>query len=99
MTIIKIFLTTLCTRPPFIKDLNLPSCVNCVHLLDYQRRDSYDYDKKAYRSKTVRLWVFWRNKYDFASTCRIDKPRCGEKGAYYNPIVKKSLNFGNKMDE
>ena len=92
MRTFSVLFSSLCTRPPFIKDLNLPSCVNCVHFLDYQRRDSYDYDKNHDLGGCAKFgtknMVSGEIKYDFASTCRIDKTRCGEKGAYYNPIVK-----------
>lgn len=91
MRVFSVLLSALCTRPPFIKDLNLPSCINCVHFLEYQKSEPYNYAYselgKCSKFGTKNM-ISGEIKYDFASHCRDDKDKCGQKGIYYTPLPK-----------
>lgn len=84
-----ILVSALCTRLPFIRDLNVPSCVNCVNFIEYKRIepcDNYDVNLGTCSKFGSKNMISGEIIYDFASICRIDRNRCGTKGIYYNPL-------------
>ena len=86
-----VLVSTVCTRPQFIKYLNLPSCVNCLHFLEYKKSEPYDtyYCELGRCSKFgIKNMISGEINYDFASTCRTDKERCGTNGIYYIHLPK-----------
>ena len=87
MRIFSLLLSALCTQSPFIKNLNLPSCVNCVHFLKYNNNDepqNIDLGKcSQFGKKDIISGII---TYDYASICRDDKDQCGKNGAEYIPL-------------
>ena len=89
MRIFSLLLSALCTRPPFIKNSNLPSCANCVHFLKYKNGEphniniglEFDLGKcSQFGKKDIISDII---TYDYASHCRDDKDQCDKNGKYY----------------
>jgi hypothetical protein len=80
-------------KNPQIKNSNYPVCFNCAHFIKYQKSDTYDpYNDQEYglckKFGKMNL-VSGQVKHDFASQCRDDDKRCGEKGDLYEDASKK----------
>lgn len=73
-----------------IKNLNTPSCKNCVHFIpSYMNDFTYSLNKcNKFGSKDI---ITDEISYDFASSCRNDENKCGYEGKYF--IQEKNINF------
>jgi hypothetical protein len=81
-------LFTLWPRGPFIKNLNLPSCVNCVHFIQYKGGEQPDLGRcSQFGKKDI---ISGEITYDYASVCRFDKEKCGQTGKYYVEVDHKT---------
>ena len=77
---------------PFIRDVNLPVCVNCLHFIEH--KTNYPYDSvpdnksfgrcKKFGYKDVITGEF---NYDFAYRCRDNREKCGLTGKFFEPKV------------
>jgi hypothetical protein len=96
MRISLFLLSTLWTRVPFIKDSNLPSCINCVHFIKYDQSDKYTNDLGKCSQFGKKNIISGEITYDYASLCRIDRDRCGQTGKYYVllPMSSASIEDG-----
>ena len=66
-----------------IKNINIPSCRNCIHYKpSYSSTDfsaSYNHCNK-FGSKNI---ITNKISYDFADMCRNDENKCGHEGKYF----------------
>lgn len=72
----------------YIKNTNLPVCVNCVHFIE--DTNNYPYDPPPNDSRYGKCKTFGQNnlvtgelEYDYASICRMTDTKCGETGKYF----------------
>ena len=72
----------------FIKYRDLPACINCVHFIEDQ--SNYPYDPPPSDEKYGKCKLFGKQNMvtgtinnEYASLCRIDEEKCGEKGQYF----------------
>ena len=77
-------------KNPLIKNSNYPACFNCAHFIKYQDSNlnndqEYGLCKKFGKMNLVSGQV----KHDYASHCRDDDKKCGEKGDLYEEAPKK----------
>jgi len=84
-------------NPNFIKNMDVPSCVDCVHFIKYETREPYN-------SEFGKCKLFGRKErvsgeiiYDYASICRdkISSDACGPDGKYFEA---KNVNSTNKNE-
>jgi hypothetical protein len=81
------------TSKIFIKNKELPICLNCFHFIEHINNYSYDElpsDKLNGRFKKfgqVDL-VTGLIEYDFVKNCRNDTKKCGELGYEYKDKMK-----------
>jgi hypothetical protein len=73
----------------FIKFKNLPACINCVHFIE--DKTNYPYDPPPNDEKYGKCKLFGKQdmvtgtiNYEFASLCRENEKKCGEKGQYFD---------------
>ena len=74
------------SKNPYIKNLNYPACINCVHFTQNEQLNvDYAKCKKFGRMDLVSGEI----KYDYASLCRNFDDKCGEKGFFYEEKTNK----------
>jgi hypothetical protein len=77
-----------CTK--IIKNINIPSCKNCV----YYKPNIFDSDYTSSFSKCTKFGekniVTDVVQYNFADSCRNDEARCGYEGKYFEE--EKNIN-------
>lgn len=93
MFIMKFLFLTLCKGVPIIKHLNVPTCVNCLHYIEYvQNSPTVNYDTLYAKCRNFgkKNLVSGKINYEYASISRHSENMCGEKGKYYeeNPDKK-----------
>uniref|UniRef100_A0A6C0DRB0 Uncharacterized protein n=1 Tax=viral metagenome TaxID=1070528 RepID=A0A6C0DRB0_9ZZZZ len=68
---------------PIIKNLNVPSCRNCI----YYKPNVYDGDFTSSYTKCEKFGnkniITGEIKYGFADLCRNDESKCGTNGKYF----------------
>lgn len=76
-----------------VKNANYPACFNCAHFIKYQQLDplipSTPYNDQEFglcKNFGEMNLVSGKVKYDYASFCRDDDKKCGEKGALYEEV-------------
>jgi len=71
----------------FVKNEILPSCVNCVHFMEYNENNLFSYIKSN-RCKLFNKKIILTEKieYEYASICRKDNNKCGKYGKYFIPL-------------
>lgn len=71
----------------FIKNVNTPSCVNCVHFIKKETTFETGFDVRFGRCKLFgdKDAVTGEIKYNFASLCRYDDSFCKTNGIYFTP--------------
>ena len=73
----------------FIKNSDLPSCLNCVHFIIPKTKDLDDYDFysrcKKFGKKNL---ITGEIEYDLARNCRKDGEKCGYSGKEYIATAK-----------
>ena len=62
-----------------IKDLNQPSCINCVHFQPTLWNDEYGKCRKFGRKNIITDEI----NYDYSSFARFDYNKCGFNGKYF----------------
>ena len=71
----------------FVKFKNLPACINCVHFIEDQSNYPYDPPPKTEYGKCKLFgkqnMVTGEINNEYASVCRHDEKKCGEKGQYF----------------
>ena len=74
------------SKIPYIKNMNYPACINCVHFTQIERLNpDYAKCKKFGRMDLVTGEI----TYEYASISRRFDDYCGEKGFFYEEKVKK----------
>jgi hypothetical protein len=66
----------------FIKNINIPSCRNCIH---YKPEIYTDFDStlnkcEKFGEKNI---INGEIRLDFADSCRNDETKCGHSGKYF----------------
>ena len=89
MKIISILLTLLCSDK-IIKNIDFPSCRNCIY---YEHKYENNYSNLNKCNKFgVKNIISDEIKYDYADSCRNDESKCGIQGKYFeeetNPNMK-----------
>lgn len=79
-------------KKPFIKDVNLPVCVNCLHFIEHKTNYPYDPlpDNKSFgRCKKFgyKDIITGEFNYDFAYLCRNNEKKCGLSGKEFEPKI------------
>jgi hypothetical protein len=76
------------TISTFIKHRDLPACINCVHFIP--DKTNYPYDPLPNDEKYGKCKLFGKQNVvtgtinnEYASLCRIDEEKCGEKAQYF----------------
>lgn len=74
----------------YIKNINKPACKTCIH---FKPASSTKYDSYISRCQLfgVKDIITDEITYDYASTCRSDDSKCGEKGVHYVKDTKFEL--------
>jgi len=82
--------------PFFIKNANLPSCVNCIHFIEDKTNYPYDQlaDNKYGKCKLFGYKDIITGEIENtqAINCRTDKDQCGNSGNYFEA---KSIQSNN----
>jgi hypothetical protein len=76
----------------FIRNKELPICLNCVHFIEH--KNNYPYDPipsdeqhgKCKKFGEVNL-ITGMIKYDLAKDCRLNANACGKGGVEYKPSL------------
>ena len=75
----------------FIRNKNLPICVNCLHFIEHT--NNYPYDPQPSDKDYGRCKKFGEVNvitglidYDFAKNCRDDNKKCGKTGSEYKDL-------------
>jgi len=94
-------LTSLQCSPSIpIRHLNLPICVSCIHFIEYQKTNDYDFYENDDRGKCGRFGtknlVTGDIRHAFARDCRADNKLCGRTGVYYKGWDEMG---GNRYDD
>ena len=68
----------------FIKNMNAPSCKNCIHFMEYKSI----YDKENLDLSTCKLYgekniISDKIKYEFALICRNNENKCGINAKHF----------------
>jgi hypothetical protein len=83
-SIIKLALST---KIPFIRNTNLPICVNCLHFIEHTNNYPYDEYPNNKQGKCTKFGevdvITGLVEYDFAKHCRDDIKKCGKNGSEY----------------
>jgi len=78
-----LFFISLVNCEQIIRNVNIPSCKNCIHF----RPNILDNDYSSFSSRCQKFGerdlITNKVNYDFANYCRIDENKCGENGKYY----------------
>ncbi len=83
----------LCSGNFFIRNKELPICINCIHFMEHKNNYPYDSlpnDKlygKCNKFGEVNF-ITGSIDYDFAKDCRKDNSKCGKNGSEYNSKIK-----------
>lgn len=88
-------LLALCKLPRFIKNKELPACVDCIHYIDYELQDPYDrYDNRYSKCKNFGEKNIISGQIDnlYTKICRESKDLCGNSGKYF---IKKNDTTNN----
>jgi hypothetical protein len=74
-----------------IKNINLPTCINCIHY----KLNTFDNDFASTLNKCKKFGekdiVTNKITYDYATSCRSDKSKCGNEGKYFEE--EKNINM------
>jgi hypothetical protein len=74
---------------PQIKNSNYPVCFNCAHFIKYQDSNLNNDQEFGLCKKFGKMnFVSGKVKHDYASHCRDDDRKCGEKGFFYEEAPK-----------
>ena len=84
------------TGKVFIKNSDLPICLNCVHFIRPFRpttngRDDYEFYGTCKKFGRMNL-ITGEIEYDFARHCRLDDEKCGLDGTEYTKTPVKGKN-------
>lgn len=75
--------TTTTTAEKTIRNLNIPSCKNCIHY----KAVPYNFDFTSTYNRCEKFGekdiMTDKIKYDFANLCRGDETQCGKEGKYF----------------
>lgn len=79
-----------------LKDAKYPSCMNCVHYIEFTNDYPWD-DIPTNKLKKCGKFsgknkLTGETKNVFISVCREDKNKCGEQGRFFEPNVEKVKN-------
>jgi len=66
-----------------IKNINLPSCKNCVHFQPYNSGFEFTSSLGTCNKFGVKNILTDKIKYDYADACRQDENQCGKEGKYF----------------
>ena len=82
MFFIFIFLSVQVISAKMIQNMNIPSCVNCIH---YKPLFSFDYSSTLskcdyFGKKNIQTDII---SYDYADICRDTEDKCGLEGKYF----------------
>lgn len=83
MKILYFITLVLINSEKIIRNINIPSCRNCIHYLpeNYNKDFSSSFNKcNKFGEKDI---ITNEIRYDFVSNCRKDENKCGEDGKYF----------------
>ena len=90
MKFISILLLSMVPSNKIIKNINYPSCRNCIHY----KPNSYYSDFTSILSKCEKFGekniITDEIKYNFADSCRDNESKCGKEGKYFEE--EKNIN-------
>lgn len=70
-----------------IKFLNAPICIECIHFIEYQKTNDFDFYENDDRGRCARFGtknlVTGDIRHAFARDCRAENKLCGRTGVYY----------------
>jgi hypothetical protein len=71
-------------KAPHITNSNYPVCVKCVHFIPATKAEPYIEPRfgKCKKFGTMSM-ITGEINYDYASLCRNNDNKCGEKGIFY----------------
>lgn len=86
-----LFAATRTSAEKIIKNINIPSCKNCIHY----KPDPYNIDFTTIYNRCEKFGekniVTDKIKYDFANVCRDTELKCGMEGKYFEE--EKNINL------
>jgi hypothetical protein len=84
---VKYLFLALTSNIPHIKNLNYPVCAKCVHYDEFDHHNPIPEYSRCKKFGKMDL-VSGQIKYDYASICRDNDDKCGEKGFFYEEKPK-----------
>jgi hypothetical protein len=78
-----LYLYTLVSSEKIIKNINIPSCRNCVHYKpSYSTTDFTGSFNKCHKFGNKNI-ITNKISYDYADMCRNNENKCGNEGKYF----------------
>ena len=89
--ILNLFFLLLTIDAKLIKNIDMPSCRNCIYYKPYSYDLSSDLGKCEYfGTKNIETGII---NTDYASSCRQDEEKCGVNGKYFEEDVNVELKI------
>ena len=86
-----LYLYTLVSSEKIIKNINIPSCRNCVHYKpSYSTTDFTGSFNKCHKFGDKNI-ITNKISYDYADMCRNNENKCGNEGKYFE--LEKNVEF------
>jgi len=81
--------TAFSTSKIFVRNTNLPICLNCIYFIEHTNNYPYDpvpNDKQYGKCRKFGEYnlITGLIEYDLAKNCRDDNNKCGKSGSEYN---------------
>jgi len=83
MKFILYLLFSLVNGEPIIKNINIPSCRNCIYYKPANYNNDFTSSLNRCKQFGEKDIVTNEIKYDFADMCRQNEEKCGKKGKYF----------------
>lgn len=81
MKILYLLLTLIQSK--IIKNLNIPSCKNCIHFMPKYYSSDYVSNSNTCNKFGDKNIITDEIEYDFINSCRKDENKCGNEGKFF----------------
>jgi hypothetical protein len=78
-----LYLFTLVSSEKIIKNINIPSCRNCVHYKPSYYTTDFTASSNTCDKFGVKNIITNKISYDYADMCRNNENKCGNEGKYF----------------
>lgn len=102
---IKIFGVSMCDSKSIIKNINVPSCRNCIYYKPSVYGDEFSSKYSTCEKFGEKNIITGKIEYDLVDLCRDDELKCGKSGKYFEKeefintkllkyLIIKNLHYG-----